>query len=176
VRRNRSFFSGLLLLVRAVVNKGRRRVAIFFALAAYLFVQTLLLTNYMLVRDHVRWVLLSGAYQAKEQSGLGKERTVKKISLCNLGPVQLSHCHCFRAHAQKTISQRHVATASLRSAARRSSSVSTSTSASVAMPCCSSRGRTARRIAATGLAAVGVSTFASARTRSTARPAAESAA
>ena len=30
-----------------------------------MFVQTVLLTNYMLVRDHVRWVLLSGAYQAK---------------------------------------------------------------------------------------------------------------
>ena len=51
--------------VQAVRSKGRRRIATFLASAAYLFVQTLLLTNYMLVRDHVRWVLLSGAYQAK---------------------------------------------------------------------------------------------------------------
>jgi hypothetical protein len=46
------------------VKAGRRRVAIFFALAACVFVQTLVITHYMLVRDQVRWVLLSGAYQA----------------------------------------------------------------------------------------------------------------
>ena len=45
----------------------------------------------------------------------------------------------FRAHAQKTISQRHVAPVLLRSAAKRSSSVSTSTSAAVVIPSCTRR-------------------------------------
>jgi len=57
--------SGLLLLVRAVAHQGRQRIATFFALAAYSLVQTILVTNYMLVRDHVRWALISGAYRAK---------------------------------------------------------------------------------------------------------------
>ena len=57
--------SGLSLLVWAIANEGRERLEILFALAIYLSVQTLLATHYMLVRDHVRWALLFGPYQAR---------------------------------------------------------------------------------------------------------------
>jgi hypothetical protein len=60
-----ALFSGLCLLVRAVVSTGRRRLAIFLALAAYVGVQTLGLTHYRLVRDRVRWGLLSGVYESR---------------------------------------------------------------------------------------------------------------
>lgn len=60
-----ALLSAIALLVSAVLNTGRQRVALFFASAAYLFVQTLLVTHHMLARDHVRWGLLSGIYRPK---------------------------------------------------------------------------------------------------------------
>jgi cell division protein FtsW (lipid II flippase) len=56
--------TGLLLLILAVADKGRRRFATL-ALALYMFVPVLLLTHYSLTRDHVRWFLLSRAYTAE---------------------------------------------------------------------------------------------------------------
>lgn len=60
-----AFLTGLLLLICAVANQGRRRFQTFIALAVYLFVPILLLTHYSATRDHVRWMLLSRAYRAK---------------------------------------------------------------------------------------------------------------
>jgi Transposase len=60
-----ALFSAAMLLVRAVLNTGRRRVATVLALAVYGLVQTLLQMHYMLTRDPVRWAVLSGVYRAR---------------------------------------------------------------------------------------------------------------
>ena len=58
--------SALSLVVLAVVKKkGKQRTFTLTALAVYLFASLLLLTHYSLVRDHVRWLFLSGGYKAK---------------------------------------------------------------------------------------------------------------
>jgi hypothetical protein len=57
--------SALSLLVFAVTRKGRQRVTAFVVVLAYLLVPILLLSNYSLVRDHVRWLFLSGGYKAR---------------------------------------------------------------------------------------------------------------
>lgn len=60
-----ALFSGLLLLVRALFDKGRQRFRTLSATALSLILQALLLTHYMSVRDHLRWLLFSGTYRAK---------------------------------------------------------------------------------------------------------------
>jgi hypothetical protein len=57
--------SALSLFVFGVTKKGRQRAIAFLVLIVYLWVPTLLLSNYSLVRDHVRWFFLSGPYKAK---------------------------------------------------------------------------------------------------------------
>src|SRR3984885_16042852 len=57
--------SALLLFAFGVSKKGRQRLAAFFVVMVYLLASILLLSNYSLVRDHVRWFLLSGSYKAK---------------------------------------------------------------------------------------------------------------
>jgi hypothetical protein len=57
--------SALSLFVFGVTKKGRQRVIAFLGLMVYLWVPVLLLSNYSLVRDHVRWFFLSGAYKAR---------------------------------------------------------------------------------------------------------------
>jgi hypothetical protein len=57
--------SALALLVFAVVMKGRQLFAALFVLTAYVFAAMLLMSHYSLVRDHVRWFLVSGGYKAK---------------------------------------------------------------------------------------------------------------
>jgi hypothetical protein len=57
--------SALLLFAFGVSKKGRQRLAVFFIVMVYLFASILLLSNYSLVRDHVRWLLLSRSYKAK---------------------------------------------------------------------------------------------------------------
>src|SRR5579863_5817324 len=54
-----------MLFVCGVTRKGRQRVIAFLVLVVYLWVPILLLWNYSLVRDHVRWFFLSRGYQAK---------------------------------------------------------------------------------------------------------------
>jgi hypothetical protein len=46
-------------------KRGRQRLITLYALVAYLVVPILVLTHYSLVRDHIRWFLLSGGYKAK---------------------------------------------------------------------------------------------------------------
>jgi hypothetical protein len=60
-----AIISILFLIVRSVAKRGKARAMSLAALAACLLVSALLLTNYMLVRDHVRWLLLSGVYKEK---------------------------------------------------------------------------------------------------------------
>ena len=54
-----------LLIVRLLFERGKRRLLICFALAAWLVVSTALVEHYSLSRDHLRWFFLSGAYKAK---------------------------------------------------------------------------------------------------------------
>lgn len=77
---------------------------------------------------------------------------------------QVSHPAGFRAQAQNTNSHRQVALFRLRSATRRSSSVSTSASVSVTMLWLSRRGSAARMIAATDTPRSASEIFASAGT------------
>jgi hypothetical protein len=56
--------SALSLLAFAFARKGRQRLIAFVVVIVYLFALLLLLSNYSLVRDHVRWFLLSGGYKA----------------------------------------------------------------------------------------------------------------
>lgn len=60
-----ALMSVLSLVVLAVLKKGKQRTYTLTALALYLFASLLLLTHYSLVRDHVRWIFLSGGYKAK---------------------------------------------------------------------------------------------------------------
>ena len=57
--------SAVSLLTFGVSKKGRQRLVVFFALMVYVFAAMLLKSNYSLVRDHVRWLFLSGGYKAK---------------------------------------------------------------------------------------------------------------
>jgi hypothetical protein len=57
--------SAVSLFVFGVSKKGRQRLAGLFVVMAYVFVAMLLKSNYSLVRDHVRWLFLSGGYKAK---------------------------------------------------------------------------------------------------------------
>jgi len=55
----------LSLTVRAAGKRGTPLVTSLVTLAACLLVSALLLTNYTLVRDHIRWLFLSGVYKAR---------------------------------------------------------------------------------------------------------------
>jgi hypothetical protein len=57
--------SALLLFAFGVSKKGSPRLAAFLVVMVYSFASILLLSNYWLVRDHVRWFLLSGSYKAR---------------------------------------------------------------------------------------------------------------
>jgi len=57
--------SALALIAYCVANKGRQRLTALFVLTAYVFAAILLMWNHSFVRDHVRWILLSGGYKAK---------------------------------------------------------------------------------------------------------------
>jgi hypothetical protein len=57
--------SALSLLVFGVTKKGRQRVIALLVLIVYLWVPVLLLSNYSLVRDHVRWFFLSRGYKSR---------------------------------------------------------------------------------------------------------------
>ena len=57
--------SALLLFAFGIAKKGRQRFIAFLVVVVYVFVPILLLSNYSLVRDHVRWLLLSESYKAK---------------------------------------------------------------------------------------------------------------
>lgn len=48
-----------------IAAKGRRRLKALLMLAAFVLVPTLVLSNYSLIRDHARWLLLSASYKAK---------------------------------------------------------------------------------------------------------------
>lgn len=54
----------LLIVVAVVTQRGRRRVTLL-ALVVYVLVPTVLLAHFWEFRDHARWFLLSGAYEAK---------------------------------------------------------------------------------------------------------------
>ena len=56
--------TGLFLLGVAVASRGARLLSIL-ALAGYLSVQLVLFTHYLSIRDHLRWALLSRAYEAR---------------------------------------------------------------------------------------------------------------
>ena len=60
-----TLMSALSFVVLAVVKKGKQRTFKLTSLAVYLFASLLLLTHYSLVRDHVRWLFLSGDYKAR---------------------------------------------------------------------------------------------------------------
>jgi hypothetical protein len=57
--------SALSLVAFSVAKKGRQRIAALFVVMAYVFAAILLKSNYSLVRDHVRWLFLSGGYKAR---------------------------------------------------------------------------------------------------------------
>jgi hypothetical protein len=57
--------SSLLLFAFAVARKGRQRLIALLVVIAYLFALILLLSNYSVVRDHVRWLLVSSGYKAR---------------------------------------------------------------------------------------------------------------
>jgi hypothetical protein len=57
--------SALLLFVFGFTRKGRQRLAALLVVMTYVFAAMLLKTNYSLVRDHVRWLFLSGEYKAQ---------------------------------------------------------------------------------------------------------------
>ena len=57
--------SALLLFVFGVAKKGRQRLATLFVVMTYVLAAMLLKSNYSLVRDHVRWLFLSGGYKVK---------------------------------------------------------------------------------------------------------------
>jgi hypothetical protein len=57
--------SAVSLFAFGVSKKGRQRLAGLFVVMAYVFAAMLLKSNYSLVRDHVRWLFLSGGYKAK---------------------------------------------------------------------------------------------------------------
>lgn len=57
--------SALALFVFGVTRKGQRRLATVLVTVVQIFAAWLLMSNYSLVRDHVRWRFLSGGYKAK---------------------------------------------------------------------------------------------------------------
>jgi hypothetical protein len=57
--------SALLLFVFGATRKGRPRVIALLVATVYLLVPILLLSNYSLVRDHVRWLFLSAGYKGR---------------------------------------------------------------------------------------------------------------
>jgi hypothetical protein len=57
--------SALLLFAFGVAEKGRQRLTALLVVMAYVFAAMLLKSNYSLVRDHVRWLFLSGGYRAR---------------------------------------------------------------------------------------------------------------
>ena len=57
--------SALLLFAFGVAKKGRQRLAALLVVMTYVFAAMLLKSNYSLVRDHVRWLFLSGGYKAQ---------------------------------------------------------------------------------------------------------------
>jgi hypothetical protein len=57
--------SALLLFVFGIAKKGRQRLAALLVMMTYVFAAMLLKSNYSLVRDHVRWLFLSGGYKAQ---------------------------------------------------------------------------------------------------------------
>jgi energy-coupling factor transporter transmembrane protein EcfT len=57
--------AALLLFAFGVAKKGRQRFASLLVVMVYVFAATLLMSNYSLVRDHVRWLFLSGDYKAR---------------------------------------------------------------------------------------------------------------
>jgi hypothetical protein len=57
--------SAVSLFAFGVSKKGRQRLAGLFVVIAYVLAAMLLKSNYSLVRDHVRWLFLSGGYKAK---------------------------------------------------------------------------------------------------------------
>jgi hypothetical protein len=54
-----------LLFIFANRKTRRQRLIALFVVVVYAFVPILLLSNYSFVRDHARWLLLSGSYKAK---------------------------------------------------------------------------------------------------------------
>ncbi len=57
--------STLALFVFGVGKKGRQRLAVLFVVLTYVCTAMLMMRNYSLVRDDVRWFLLSGAYKTR---------------------------------------------------------------------------------------------------------------
>jgi hypothetical protein len=57
--------SALLPFAFGAAKKGRQRLAALLVVMTYVFAGILLKSNYSLVRDHVRWLLLSGGYKAQ---------------------------------------------------------------------------------------------------------------
>jgi hypothetical protein len=57
--------SALALFVFGVFHKGRQRSVVLLVVMAYVFAAMLLKSNYSLVRDHVRWLLVSSSYKTK---------------------------------------------------------------------------------------------------------------
>jgi hypothetical protein len=57
--------SAVSLFAFGVAKKGRQRLAALFVVMAYIFAAMLLKSNYSLVRDHVKWLFLSGVYKTK---------------------------------------------------------------------------------------------------------------
>jgi cell division protein FtsW (lipid II flippase) len=57
--------SVVLLFVFGIARKGRQRLAALLVVMTYVFAAMLLKSNYSLVRDHVRWLFLSGGYKTQ---------------------------------------------------------------------------------------------------------------
>jgi hypothetical protein len=64
-----SFFaavvSTLTLFVFGMLKKGRQRLAALLVVLIYVATAILVMRNYSLVRDHVRWLLMSGSYKSQ---------------------------------------------------------------------------------------------------------------
>ncbi len=60
-----ALFSALLLFAFGVAKKGGQRLAAMLVKMVYVFAAMLFKSNYSLVRDHCRWLFLSGGYKAR---------------------------------------------------------------------------------------------------------------
>ena len=60
-----ALITGVLLMIFAFANTGRRRWVTLSALAVYLLVSAFLLTHLWVSRNHLRWLLLSHSYEAE---------------------------------------------------------------------------------------------------------------
>ena len=60
-----ALITGVLLIIFAVANTGRRRWVTLSALAVYLLISAFLFPHLWVSRSHVRWLLLSHSYEAK---------------------------------------------------------------------------------------------------------------